>query len=307
MKVSIIIQVLGGSVVRKNYVDLKKVLNSNLISVSENTGTRVYDYDDNNVVKLFEPIYTALCMMNGIDIKGKILEVDNLDKEKIKEIVLPKYISYDKERTKRFVGYTMPKIYGVDYSFYSANNPLAYDLNYYADMHSKFEDIVRRGNEQGIIFPDLCTCRNIIITPSGEVRFIDYDDFQVRNIKTNCHSSAFGDNNTMISLGIIDEDGLFNDNADKMSLIILYFLDALNINLSKYNSIDAQNGKRTSIEEALWLIGLDDPDIQHKVWKIFQKNEQNEFLGDDLYRMAEMYTIERYISGNKVLRKLRRK
>ena len=31
-----------------------------------------------------------------------------------------------------------------------------------------------------------------------------------------------------------------------------------------------------------------------KVWKLFQKSIPNEFLGDDIYKLAEEYKLEEY-------------
>lgn len=40
------------------------------------------------------------------------------------------------------------------------------------------------------------------------------------------------------------------------------------------------------------MINLDDPDICHKVWKLFQEKEENEFLRDDVFKIAEKYNTE---------------
>ena len=39
------------------------------------------------------------------------------------------------------------------------------------------------------------------------------------------------------------------------------------------------------------MIGLDDYDVQNKVWKLLQDNKQNEFLGEDVFRIAENYDL----------------
>lgn len=39
------------------------------------------------------------------------------------------------------------------------------------------------------------------------------------------------------------------------------------------------------------MINLDDPDICHKVWKLFQEKEDNEFLRDDVFKIAEKYNV----------------
>lgn len=54
-------------------------------------------------------------------------------------------------------------------------------------------------------------------------------------------------------------------------------------------------------------IGLDDNDIKHKVWKVFTKTEKNEYLGDDVFRLASNNNLEiAATSAGKCLRKLKK-
>ena len=287
----------------KIIIDRKILFKQNLIHENSDTCTRVYYYENDKVLKIFEPTYIMACNMLGIDIKSKILLVDGFNRNKLKEIVLPSAIVFDKNN--KFCGYIMPRIDGVPYPDYTVNNQHKYDLYYYANIHNKFETIVKKGNEEGIIFPDLCTWNNILITSNGDVKFIDYDDFQINNLKSNCYSDALGNDNYFFSLGIADKNGLFNNNVDKLSLIYMYFLDTLRVDLSKIiYTVDIT----MTLDKLFYKIGLDDPDIQEKVCRLFIKNKQNEFLGQDLYRIAEMYTIDTYYDKNNVLsRKFKRK
>lgn len=279
-------------------IDTQKLPKEKLITENQNTGTMVYNYDENYILKLFNPLYIAVCLIQGIDIKSKILKVDSLNKEKLEKLVLPEAIALDKNRNQSFCGYITPKIEGIDYPTYTVDNLFRYDLYYYANMHSQFENIIKRGNEQGIIFPDLCSWQNILVTIDGDIRFIDYDDFQIGNLKTNCYSTALGTKDMLDTLGIMDSNGLFNTNVDKLSLIYLYFLDALRVDLSK---IIYSRDIAMSLDNLFYKIGLDDVDIQEKICKLFQRNKENEFLGNDLYRIAEMYKIDEYYDKNKVL------
>ena len=48
----------------------------------------------------------------------------------------------------------------------------------------------------------------------------------------------------------------------------------------------------------------------HKVWKVFEGNQKNEYLGDDVFRLAEDYNViidKNYHKGNIYLKKLVRK
>ena len=78
-------------------------------------------------------------------------------------------------------------------------------------------------------------------------------------------------------------DGLFTKNLDKMSSIYLYFLNTFNVDLSKIDS--------TSVGEVFNGLGLKNDDICHKVWSLFDKDYDNDFLGDDVFRIAEEYDM----------------
>ena len=51
-------------------------------------------------------------------------------------------------------------------------------------------------------------------------------------------------------------------------------------------------------------INLKDPDIMHKVWKLFQEKEKNEYLGEDVFKIVDNYNMEIYSNG---IRRLVRK
>lgn len=46
-----------------------------------------------------------------------------------------------------------------------------------------------------------------------------------------------------------------------------------------------------TLDEIFSIINLNDSDIQQKVWKLFQPEIANEFLGNDLYKLAEKYKL----------------
>ena len=48
---------------------------------------------------------------------------------------------------------------------------------------------------------------------------------------------------------------------------------------------------RSGFDTIFEAINLDDQDVCHKVWKLFQENEENEFLRDDVFRIAEKYDM----------------
>ena len=167
----------------------------------------------------------------------------------------------------------------------------------YADEHMKLESIVKRGNDAGIVFPDLCTCDNIFIDSSGNMNFIDYDGLQVGNHITPILSTSLGRQEQYLCSKYY-KNGLFTPELDKKSLIILYFLTAFNINLGKVGMINPANNDEVTLDFVFESIGLDDYDIQDKVWKCLQSKYKNEFLGDDVYHIADYYDMIAVPIGN---------
>ena len=104
------------------------------------------------------------------------------------------------------------------------------------------------------------------------------------------------------------EKQLFKKDLDIKSLIYLYFLTTFNIDLNKVGQINPFTRQPISLEEIFNCINLEDVDIMHKVWKIYQENIPNEYLGEDVYKLAENYQIEIHgqSTPNTYLKKLKK-
>ena len=87
------------------------------------------------------------------------------------------------------------------------------------------------------------------------------------------------------------ETGLFTKEIDIRSAIFLYFVDVFGINLASVNRINPYTGQMVTLDEIFSIINLQDVDIQQKVWKLYQTYIPNEFLGDDIYKLAEQYKL----------------
>ena len=120
---------------------------------------------------------------------------------------------------------------------------------------------------------------------------IDYDGLQVGNYITPIMSTSLG-NQEQYFCPKYCVNKLFTPELDKKSLITLYFLNTFHVNLSKVGLINPFSGDKVTLDFIFDLINLDDYDIQNKVWKCFQLNKENEFLGDDVYSVFENYKME---------------
>ena len=86
---------------------------------------------------------------------------------------------------------------------------------------------------------------------------------------------------------------MFTKEIDIKSAIFLYFVDVFGVNLAMVNRKNPWTGQKVTLDTIFHLINLQEPSIQHKVWKLFQQSVPNEFLGEDMYRLAEKYKLMR--------------
>jgi len=250
--------------------------------------SKVFKLRHGNILKVFSSDFILISKMMGNDIEKKILEAVPLKDSP--EILIPTTAFYTKDGN--FLGYTMPCAKGVSYNDYEQSFDLSrrQDLFKYAEDHLKIEGVVQRN--PNIVFPDLCTCDNIFVDENRDVQFIDYDGLQIGNNFVCGISTSLGYEDQYLSSNKYFSNGRFTKELDKKSLIFLYFLTAFNTDLSKVGEIDPYSGETITIEKVLDALNFDDLDVCHKVWKLFQENEENEYLGDDVFRIAERYSVK---------------
>ena len=77
--------------------------------------------------------------------------------------------------------------------------------------------------------------------------------------------------------------------------ILVEWNQKMNLNelpLNTVGIINPDTGTPITLDDVFEIIKLDDPDVCHKVWKTFQDDQQNEFLGDDVFRLADKYDVK---------------
>ena len=172
------------------------------------------------------------------------------------------------------------------------------------------EDIIKRANENDIIIPDLGTMYNIMIDPNKNMKLIDCDSWQVGKYGTAEISTLLGEQEQYCMDKYYDsEKKLFKTNLDKKSLALMYFITVTGLSLE--NSIVAnQEFCNFTVTQAIDTIfnGLDlkDVDLQHKIWKLYQPNEENEYIGEDVKRIAETHSLV-LGEGNQSIRKFKKR
>ena len=266
-------------------VDIKDLKKTKMIL--KNPKATISRLSNGEILKEFGNLVNMIYKSENIDIEKRILNSKSI--KDVPEIIIPNKAVYNDEK---FVGYTMKEAKGINYNEYDSQ--LTYldrhDLQRYGEEYLKLENIIKRGNKQNCVFPDLCSCDNIFIDPYKNITFIDYDGIQINNEKTLCISSRLGKIDQYKNKKYMWKNDTYTTELDKKSLINLYFLLTFNINLNMINKNIC--GKIVTIDEMFDYICLKDYDIMQKVWKTTQLNEKNEFLGNDVFNIAENYELE---------------
>lgn len=268
----------------------------------------VYDMGDGNILKIFNPLLLMQMKMFGEDKEKKIWRAKPL--EEVPEILVPTHTVYDVNSA--FLGYKMPTANGIDYVTYehSVSKEQASDLMRYATEYKRVESMVKRAHKYGIIIPDLLTCENMYIGDNGNLQMIDYDGLQIEDQISVVLSSALGDQKSHSVPKYFDKStNLYKEDLDIKSLVYFYFLHVFNIKLAAIGQKIPGTNERVNLDMIFSKINMDDYDFMNKVWKCTQSTGNNEYLGDDVFRIAEDYKLvaERIPGTYMYIKELRKK
>ena len=278
---------LGDLLVKK--IEISQLTVNGLTKIFEGDKSTVYKTKGGEIFKSFSSNYLQFLNSGGVDLEKIILESKPI--EGVPEIVVPNKAVYFGDS---FLGYTADFIEGVNLNVYLNSLSLGqkYDLDGYASLYKDIEDVVKEA--ENIVFPDLCTLTNLMVTDKGFIRFIDYDGMQVGGRKSACISTMLGEQTQYFNDKYLDGD-VYTKELDKKSLIMLYFITTFNVDLNYVGSVNNITGQIITLDDIFSQIGLDDDEIKHKVWKCFQKDGENDYLGDDVYRIAQEYNMNIYL------------
>lgn len=264
------------------------------VSADENA---LFQTESGDILKILSPTYlSTFYYLTGQSLEDKILNAKEI--LNVPEIIVPKSAAYI---GRDFVGYFTDCAQGISFVDYNCSLTLSdqEDLYKFAEMYSAIEKPVREASN--VVFPDLCTCDNIFIQPSSngyDVQFIDYDGLQVGKYKSCCISTALGDYIQMMESNYVNSDMSFQKSLDVKSLIHLYFLTAFHLDLTKVGQFYPGTNTRVTLDDIFNLIQLDDWDIMDKVYKVMYGNGSKEYLGDDVFRLADTYRMHAYPAPN---------
>lgn len=254
------------------------------------------------IVKLFTPIYIKACYISNIDLEDKILNKGHYYISN--EIVVPNAIIYNVNG--EVCGYKTTRIMGRNLNEIEDNLSLSdkCDLNRFTMEHRILEEIVKKNKD--IVFPDLCTCDNIIKSNNGRYKFIDYDGMQIGDYKAVQMSTTLDETRYDYSVSKYSKDDLFTKNLDKKSLILLYFLSTFNVNINMVGTINEFSKEKITLEEIFYDLGITDLELYDKVKRIFDDSVDNVYLEDTIERLAKDYKlqIEHVLPGGACIKRL---
>lgn len=277
----------------------KKILQENdlkgSIKIATTEKSTIYQLKNGRIFKQYNPYVIEDQKLFDVDIESKILSAQPLKQSP--EIIVPEMAVYTPNG--QFCGYIMQRANGIDLNTYDdcLTTKQRSDLKKYAEIHYKLESVLRRNPD--IVFPDFCTCDNIFIDSKGNIQFIDYDGLQIGSHKSYSVSTSLGSFYDIVrNPKYFTKDKFFTKELDKKSSIILFYLSVFNVNLNNVGIINPMNGKPVTLDDIFECINLDDPDICHKTWKIFNDNQPNEYLGKDMFNLEEKYNMQVFTMPN---------
>ena len=251
--------------------------------------SRIYRLGDGRVLKVAKDVVFESCKLLNIDYEAKISDTRA---HVIDGIVCPLSAVYS---NKMCVGYTMDEVKGKSLNEYDENYTLQQksDLDAYFRLYTKIEELVARANKLCIVMPDLCTCDNIIFTPEGKVKLIDYDGMQIgNNDRAIALSTSLGDPlKYVVSPKYVNGYFHFTKELDKTSLTILMFLWIFNVNLLRVGEYNPYTHSFVSIKDVFDLLGIEDETFMKKVDANLSLDHKGSYLSDDLYRITQRYDM----------------
>ena len=244
--------------------------------------SKVFLLDEKEVVKVYNSSY-----LKGIN-RRRTLErkIQASSTIKLKELVLPKKIILT---NGNFAGYTMDYIKGESY-LDIAIAPYR-NLDLINKEYLEIEKIIKKFHKEGIIVPDLLNLTNIIVTEEG-LRFIDYDGMQIRDNKASSVSKILKkDIRHSSTIKYCNHLGLYTEELDKKSLLILYILITFN---NLINDINMDNNRFEKIDKLLEELNISQEDkLKEIINKAYNpRNDiKNEYLEEAVKEIGNKYVL----------------
>ena len=272
-----------------NTFKIKKTISDGKISM-------VLELDDGRYFKAISRDFIDYYKKNGMSIEDKILASEEI--KGIPEIVLPSTAVYIGDR---FCGYTLEKVEGLSYPEYVKNFKTkdVLDLEKLTKIYCNIENVVKKGWEQDLVFPDLLNGRNVIFDKDDNVKLIDFDGIQYKNYVADTVSFVLSD---MVKNPKFFDRGLWTREMDKKSLMYIYFSVVYGVGLSRVGSVF--RGEAITMQSVYDTIALEDDRICEKVNATMSDNHEGFLIGKDACRIAQEYRLVPSYYKGEIVKKL---
>ena len=263
-------------------VELTSINFKKIKILKKSTISKVFLLDEKEVLKVYNSSY-----LKGIN-RRRTLErkIQASSTIKLKELVLPKKIILI---NGNFAGYTMEYIKGKSYLDIAIASYRNLDL--INKEYLEIEKIIKKFHKEGIIVPDLLNLTNIIVTEEG-LRFIDYDGMQIRDNKASSISKILKkDIRHSSTIKYCNHLGLYTEELDKKSLLILYILITFN---NLINDINMDNNRFEKIDKLLEELNISQEDkLKEIIDKAYNpRNDiKNEYLEEAVKEIGKKYVL----------------
>lgn len=279
---------------REQSCDLKP-----LTLLSQSQYSRIFKTNDGRLLKQVSNHVLNVNTSYGINYEEKILHADEIiGMEKIAKPLTAVY------NGNVFVGYTMCPFLGMSSKEYYAKQSLpdSCDLYLQAHFYKQLEEIVKEGNKQRMVFPDIGSGGNVLIDERNSISLVDFDGMQYGNYGSiSMTETLFQDIENKPKYFITPS--ICTPEVDKLSLLRFYFLAAFNVQLHHVG--EYVHFSVMTLKELFDFLGLvDEEKLFNKVEATMSDYKEGIFLGDEVERIARDYMVIPYkLSGADVYSK----
>ena len=237
--------------------------------------------EKSKVCKIFDPGHIEARIEEDCDLEDLVLNGSGLVKSP--DIIVPDAIVYN---NCKFAGYLMPYFKGRCLREYSKRNFL--DLVTITDIYKKIERIIKCSDN--IVFPDLLTAGNILINDNHDIKFIDFDGFQIDYFTSPFFPIYLGQKEKYDGTKYKNGD-YFTKQLDIKSLVYLYIWMLFGVDMDYIDRYDGLSQKRV-LDMFVKDFDIQHDDLVYCISSLYDDNKENIYLGNFVDSILKEFDLE---------------
>ena len=255
--------------------------------ITEDFRSTVILLNNGDYAKTFTYEHLTKTRYYGIDIERLIRDAKPI--KNVPEIITPHAMITDKDK---FVGFITRPAKGIPLDLYFEKLIKRPNLQIYNSIFENIENIVLRGNDNNIVFPDLATIGNIFIDENDRLEMIDYDGIQIGDTRTLYIPKTICDGYACYTDGKYLNNKKFTPELDKKSIIYAYMKYVFHIEMApNIENLESKDEIEPLIKEIFTSINLDDEGFMHKIMDLYYDDKPNGSILSNIKSMEERYFI----------------